>query len=91
MSKTPFEIRLDLLNLAQQVLSDTTQQERNRLEQDWHMARELAIIAAQKGDGSDIIVPPFPSLPTITEEELIRVAKKLNDFVSNTNTEQKSE
>lgn len=87
MSKTPFEIRLDLLAMAQNVLSDNIYQERQRIEQDWHVARELAIISAQKGT-TDAKVPDFPKLPTISEDEIIRLAKKLNDFVSNTITEQ---
>lgn len=87
MSKTPFEIRLDLLAMAQSVLTDNIFQERNRLEQDWHAAREIGTIKAQKGDVSTP-VPAFPTLPTISEDEIIRLAKKLNDFVSNNITEQ---
>lgn len=87
MSKTPFEIRLDILGMAQSVLTDNIYQERQRIEQDWHVARELAMISAQKGL-TETKVPAFPTLPTISEDEIIRLAKKLNDFVSNTITEQ---
>ena len=86
MSKTPFEIRLDLLGMAQSIVNENLYSERARLEQDWHAAKEMATIVAQKGG----IVPgltPFPTLPTINEDEIVRLAKKLNDFVSNNNTD----
>ena len=82
MSKTPFEIRLDLLTMAQSVLTENLASERSRIEQDWYAQREFSVIAAQKGNVTPTI-PPFPILPTLSEDEIIRTAKKLNDFVSN--------
>ena len=87
MSKTPFEIRLDLLAMAQSVLSDNIYQERNRLEQDWQLQRDQVVIKLHAGSDDVEAMPAFPKLPTISEEEIIRLAKKLNDFVSNTNNE----
>lgn len=77
-SKTPFEIRSDLLNLALTICSERTNAERQKLEQDWHSIREMCISAS----GSKII-PDYPKIPFVTSEEVISEAKKLNDFVSN--------
>jgi len=76
MSKTPFEIRLELLTLAKDILSEKTFAERNRLENDWFVKRELCV--SQNKDA-----PPFPKSPTVNEDEITDLAKKLNDFVSN--------
>lgn len=77
MSKTPFEIRLELLNLAKDILTEKAFNERNRLEQDWFAQREVCIVENRSS------VPAFPKTPTIDEDEIAQLAKKLNDFVSN--------
>ena len=81
MSKTPFEIRLELLSMAQSILTENMYAERNRLENDWQTIRELAILEAPKGNKAIII--PYPTLPTISSDEIISLATKLNEFVSN--------
>lgn len=75
MSKTPFEIRLDLLNLAQSIQSDDVWVKRNQLEQDWNTARKNAEL-----NGSPFTAP-FPTLPSPTVEEIIETARKLNVFI----------
>jgi hypothetical protein len=74
-TKSPFEIRLDLLHLAQSILSDRSWQKRNVLEQNWNAQRENALIKTP--------VPPFPEMDSVTTEDIIAEAKKLNEFVSN--------
>ena len=81
MSKTPFEIRLELLQLANGILNDQIWPERNRVEQDWNIQREAAMKAYDAG--ADIDCPPAPIVPVVQEDEIIRLAKKLNEFVSN--------
>jgi len=76
MSKTPFEIRLDLLNLAQSILADKIWAERTRLENDWSAIRE----SCEKKNKS---VPPYPNVPNVNEDDIIALAKKMNEFVSN--------
>jgi hypothetical protein len=76
MSKTPFEIRLELLNLAKNILTEKAFNERNRLEQDWFVKREICTT-------NNVSVPAFPKTPAIDEDEIAQLAKKLNDFVSN--------
>lgn len=66
-----YEIRLELLKLAQSIESDRVWTERNRLEQDWNAVREKGTVS------------PYPRLPEVTYKDVIRVAKELNDFVSN--------
>lgn len=68
---SPFTIRLELLKLAQSIEADRVFTERNRLEQDWHAKRE------------NNILEPYPTLPDVTYEDVIRVAEELNKFVSN--------
>jgi len=76
MSKTPYEIRLELLSMAQSILTENMFAERNRLENDWQTIREMAI------RGNMASVPQFPQLPTISSDDIISLATKLNEFVS---------
>ena len=77
MSKTPFEIRLDLLNLAQSILNDKVWAERSRLENDWNSHKEVVL---KNGVGK---LPSAPVLPVAEDDDIIALAKKLNEFVSN--------
>ena len=75
---TPFEIRLELLKMARDMLYDSYHAERDRLQQDWHIKCETA---RSKGE----IPPEHPGLPTIpSETDIISKATSLNSFVSNT-------
>lgn len=67
----PFEIRLELLKLAQQIENERVMSERIRLENDWH---------AQSLDGK--AVNPFPTFPIVSVEDVIKAAETLNAFVS---------
>jgi hypothetical protein len=84
MSKTPFDIRENLLHLALTILTSKIEAERTRIEYDWSMKRESwsrkfdSSIGKTKEES-----PEFPALPFITTEEVIEEAKKLNDFISN--------
>jgi hypothetical protein len=80
MSKSPFEIRLELLQLANGILNDANWAERNRVENDWNTQRELAMKAYDAG--ADIDCPPAPIVPVVQEDEIIRLARKLNEFIS---------
>ena len=76
-AKTPFEIRLELLTLAQGILNDQNWAERNRLTDDWNTQREMAIKHSVNK------IPPAPKVPVVMEDDIITLAKKLNEFVSN--------
>jgi hypothetical protein len=79
-SKTPFEIRTELLHQAQTILFEQNMAERLRLENDWNTQREVAFTLRENGQAT--IPPEFPKLPVVTTEEIIEEARKLNDFVS---------
>lgn len=80
-TKTPYELRADLLSLAQGICNDRNWTERQRLENDWNMKREKW--ENERGSGYPVDPPPFPAMPSVTTEEVIVEAKKLNEFVTN--------
>lgn len=81
MSKTPYEIRLELLAMAQSIVSENMYSERARLEQDWQFQRELVLESIKCGT-QWAQSSPFPELPKINSDDIIDLAAKLNDFVS---------
>lgn len=80
MGKTPYELRYDLLAMAQAILTENLMNERIRLENDWGLAREKASIALSQN--KDVEMPPFPNVPTIDPDKIIELAETLNKFVS---------
>ena len=66
----PFEIRLALLKLAQEIENERAMNERIRPENDWQMIRE-----------NDTKIP-FPTVPTVSVDDVIKAAETLNAFVS---------
>ena len=73
---TPFEIRLELLKMAKDMLSDEYYGKRESISNDWHMKVE---VAKQNGGA----IPDHPGFPTIpSEQEIIAKATALNGFVS---------
>lgn len=82
MSKTPYEIRFDLLAMAQSIITENLMTERIRLENDWNLDRERASIALSQN--KEVEMPPFPNVPNIDPNQIIDLAKKLNEFVSKT-------
>lgn len=77
-NKTPFELRYDLLSLAKDILLENMYAERTKLENDWNAKREMPRRSAE-------LPPEFPVMPSINEDEVIRLAKKMNEFVSDKN------
>jgi hypothetical protein len=82
MTKTPYELRYDLLAMAQAIVNENLMNERIRLENDWNLKRDLAMEAAARG--VQMAVPPFPHVPEINVLNIIALAHTLNNFVSNT-------
>lgn len=74
---TPFEIRLELLKMAKDMLTEAYYSERDRLQQDWHIKVEAAKLNGQSVPEHPAY-PPFPS-----EADIIVKAQTLNGFVSN--------
>ena len=83
---TPFEIRLELLKMAKDMLSDDYYGKREAISNEWSTKVEIAKI----NGGEMPVHPGFPSFPS--ETKIIAKAQVLNGFVSNipTNTLEKT-
>jgi len=80
MSMTPFEIRLELLKMAKDMLSEEYHGKRESVSNEWHSQVEVA-----KLNGG--IVPNHPGFPPYpTEQDVVKKAQELNGFVSNIDT-----
>jgi hypothetical protein len=81
---TPFEIRLELLKMAKDMLSDDYYGKREVISNEYSTKCEIAKI-----HGTEIPTHPgFPAYPS--ETEIIAKAQTLNGFVSNIPLESKS-
>ena len=74
---TPFEIRLELLKMAKDMLNDEYYGKREVISNEWSTKVEVAKI----NGGEMPVHPGFPSFPS--ETEIIAKAQVLNGFVSN--------
>jgi hypothetical protein len=81
---TPFEIRLELLKMAKDMLSDDYYGKREQISNDWSMQCETAKIKGETPPAH----PGFPQYPS--ETEIIAKAQTLNGFVSNITVETKA-
>jgi hypothetical protein len=68
-----YTIRLELLKMSKEML-----------EQDWHAHREAVMTDYHtKASKDENVVPPAPTFkPFPTEEEIIKKAKVLNEFIN---------
>lgn len=80
MGKTPYELRYEILVMAQNIITENLMNERIRLENDWSLEREKATIALSQN--KDVALPPYPSVPQIDVNSVIALAEILNKFVS---------
>ena len=77
---TPFEIRLELLRMAKEMLEEDYRSKREQISNDWSVKVEVA-----KLNGGSI--PDHPGFPTYpSEQDIIKKAQDLNGFVSNIET-----
>jgi len=74
---TPFEIRLELLKMAKDMLNDEYYGKREQISNDWSTKVESAKI----NGGTIPDHPGFPAIPS--ELDIIAKAQVLNGFVSN--------
>ena len=75
-NKTPFEIRLELLKMAKDLLMDEHFQKVDAINMKYNYDVEACI-------GAGLSIPERPKIPYPTEEQVIAKAKALNSFVSN--------
>ena len=79
MSKTPYEIRLELIKLAKDSLFEGTVSKRDALLQEYHSSLNV-----YPGESQPKNPKPFPEMPTFpSSEDIIAEAKKLKAFVDN--------
>jgi hypothetical protein len=75
---TPFEIRLELLKMARDLLVDDFNSKKQSLVENWQQQVEAAKVAGT-------VSPDYPILPTFpSENEIVTKADTLNQFVSQT-------
>jgi len=72
MSKTPFEIRMNLLEMAKDLVMQDFYIKKDMLMEQWHRSTEI---------DKSLPVPTLGAYPT--ETDIIAKAKALNAFVSN--------
>lgn len=78
---TPFEIRLELLKMAKELLLEEYHSSKDRLTNEWHVKVESAKLNGQA-------IPEHPAFPTYpSENDIITKAQSLNGFVSNITAE----
>lgn len=78
---TPFEIRLQLLQMAKELLLEEYHSSKDRLTNEWNVKVESAKLNGQA-------IPEHPAFPTYpSENEIIAKAQSLNGFVSNITAE----
>ena len=78
---TPFEIRLELLKMAKELLLEDYVSNKERLINEWQVKVESAKLNGQA-------IPDHPDFPTYpSETEIIAKAQALNGFVSNITAE----
>jgi uncharacterized membrane protein YheB (UPF0754 family) len=78
---TPFEIRLELLKMAKDLLLEEYHSNKDRLINEWQVKVESAKLNGQA-------IPEHPAFPTYpTENDIITKAMSLNGFVSNITAE----
>lgn len=74
---TPFEIRLELLKMAKDLLLEDYYANKDRLQQEWHVKVDVAKLNGQP-------IPDHPAFPPYpSENDIILKAQSLNGFVSN--------
>lgn len=74
MSKTPYEIRLELLKLSNEIISTPVFQQREALMNEYHSK-------LTEENREKISFPTLPDFPTVND--VISKAEELNKFVSN--------
>lgn len=75
MSQTPYEIRLELLKMAKEIVEQNWYAVKEMTMLDWNLAVDLAKETRQP-------IPPHPEIIPMHQSEIMAVAEQLNGFVS---------
>jgi hypothetical protein len=81
MALTPFEIRLEVLKMAKELLVEEYHTQRSALEQDFFSKSDIEKYAMSCNKA--YVMPEYPKMPEFpTEKDIMRKAKHLNEFIS---------
>lgn len=79
---TPYEVRLELVKLARDILGEEYQSKRSLIEQEW--CNQVSVAMNSMATNPETALPTTPKFPTyFTEQDIIRKASALNEFISN--------
>lgn len=78
MSKTPYEIRYNLLEMAKSMCENNWHAQRDAVMMEWNIQTDIARETGQP-------IPAIPKIKPLVEDDFIRVAETLNVFVSKNN------
>lgn len=78
MSQTPYEIRLELLKMAKEIVELNWYAVKEKAMLDWNQAVELAKETRQP-------IPSHPEIVPMHQSEIMTVAQQLNSFIGNKN------
>jgi hypothetical protein len=77
MTKTPYEIRLELVKLAKEMLSEEYNNQHSDIQREWDANCAKAMDIKSN-------IPPRPIYPKyFTEDDVLNKAARLNEFISN--------
>jgi hypothetical protein len=83
MSTNGYEIRLELLKMAKEMMEQDWHAQRDMLRAQWEQEVNLVQIRAHAVDQPVESVPAQPTFqPFPTEEQIIKKAKVLNEFIA---------
>jgi hypothetical protein len=78
-----YMIRLDLLKMAKEMLEQDWHAQRDAVMSDYNNKVSFAQAQAQASGFQNTTLPPTPTFKTFpTEEEIIKKAKVLNEFIN---------
>jgi hypothetical protein len=81
MALTPFEIRLEVLKMAKELLVEEYHSQRSALEQEFFSKNDIEKNAMLQDKA--YVMPSYPKMPEFpTEKDIMRKAKHLNEFIS---------
>ena len=77
MNMTPYEVRLELVKLAKDMLSEEYHSKLSRIQAEWDAN-------CSKAMNEEKAIPSSPNYPKyFTEDDVVNKATRLNDFISN--------
>ena len=77
MSKTPYEVRLELLKMAKEIHELNWNTKHSKAMDEWHRKCDIAM------NNQETSLPSPPSIKDMDEDDIITIAEQLKKFVDN--------